>query len=160
MSTKGSFTDCSLAEIFQVLERGHKTGLLKLCTSSEIPTKPPLTCYIWVYRGRIVAVANRLDQQGLVSLIAQHQGVKNRLVAELAQSCPLSQPLGLCLKNRLVLEAKQLKHLFKIQVLQQICKLFQTKEGWFEFYQNVPLPTREMTGFSVQLADLDKYCSI
>ena len=160
MSTKGSFADCSLAEIFQLLERGHKTGLLKLRTSSESPTKPPLICYIWVYQGRIVAVANRLDQQGLVSLIAQHQGVKNRLVAELAQSCPLSQPLGLCLKNRLVLEAKQLKHLFKIQVLQQVCKLFQSKDGRFEFYPNVPLPTREMTGFSVQPADLNKYCSI
>ncbi len=160
MSTKGSFTDCSLEEIFQVLERGHKTGLLKLCASSEDPTATPCTCYIWIHQGRIVAVANRLDQQGLVSLIAQHQGVKNRLVTELAQSCPLGQPLGLCLKKRMVLEAKQLKHIFKIQVLQQVCALFQTKEGRFEFYQNVPLPTREMTGFSVQPAELNKYCSV
>jgi hypothetical protein len=113
-----------------------------------------------VYHGRIVAAANQLDHRGLVSLIAEDQGVKNRLVAEIAQSCPSSQPLGLCLKNRLVLETEQLKHLFHVQVLQRVCALFQLKEGQFEFYQNVPLPMREMTGLSVPITVLDRYCSI
>ena len=160
MSTKGSLADCSLREIFHLIEKGHKTGLLSLCTSPEGRASPPLIYYIWVRRGRIVAVANQLDHRGLVSLIAQHQGVNNRLVDELAQSCPIGQPLGLCLKNRLVLETEQLKHLFRIQVLQQVCGLFQVKEGQFAFYQNVPIPTREMTGLSIPLAALNQYCSI
>ncbi len=160
MSTKGSLTDCSLSEIFQLIEKGHKTGLLKLCASSESHSASSLTHYIWVHHGRIVAAANQLDHRGLVSLIAEDQGVKNRLVAEIAQSCPSSQPLGLCLKNRLVLETEQLKHLFHVQVLQRVCALFQLKEGQFEFYQNVPLPMREMTGLSVPITVLDRYCSI
>jgi len=160
MSTRGSLTDCSLAEIFQLLQKGNKTGLLKLCALSESQAAPPPDYYIWVYQGRIVAVANRLDQQGLVSLIAKHQGVKNRIVAQVAQFCPLSQPLGVCLKNRFVLEIEQLKYLFQIQVLQQVCALFEIKEGRFEFYQNVPIPTREMTGLSVPIAVLNQYCSL
>ena len=158
MSIKGFLTDCSLAEIFQLIERGNKTGLLKLYISPKSREKP-LIVYIWVHRGRIIAAANHLDQKGLVSLIAKHQGVKNRLIAELAQSCPVSQPLGLYLKNRLVLEGKQLKHLFKIQVLQKLCTLFQIEEGQFEFCQDVPLPTREMTGLSLPVATLNQYCS-
>lgn len=157
MSTKGSLTDVSLAEIFQLIEKGRKTGLLKLCAFTEIQT-PPLVLYIWVYQGSIVAAANRLDQQGLVSLIAKHQGVRNRVVVELAQSCPLNQPLGLCLKNRFVLETKQLKRLFQIQVLQKVCALFESKEGKFEFDQTVSIPTREMTGLSVPLTVLNQYC--
>src|ERR671932_1725442 len=158
MSIRGSLTDCSLAEIFQFIEKGHKTGLLRLCALPELRTAPSSDYYIWVYQGRIVAVANRLDQQGLVSLIAQDQGIKNRLVAELAQSCPINQPLGSCLKKRLILEAEQVKHLFKVQVLQQVCALFQIKQGQFEFYQNVAIPTREMTGLSVPLTALNQYC--
>lgn len=160
MSTRGSLTDCSLAEIFQLIQKGQKTGLLRLCALSESQAAPSPDYYIWVYQGRIVAVANRLDQQGLVSLIAKHQGVKNRIVAKIAQSCPLSQPLGVCLKNRFILEIEQLKHLFQIQVLQQVCALFEIKEGQFEFYQNVPIPTREMTGLSVPIAVLNQYCSL
>ena len=160
MSIRGSLTDCSLAEIFQFIEKGHKTGLLRLCALPELRTAPSSDYYIWVYQGRIVAVANRLDQQGLVSLIAKHQGIKNRIVAKIAQSCPLSQPLGVCLKNRFVLEIEQLKHLFQIQVLQQVCALFEINEGQFEFYQNVPIPTREMTGLSVPIGVLNQYCSL
>jgi hypothetical protein len=113
-----------------------------------------------VHRGRIVAVANQLDRQGLVSLIAQDKGVKNRLIAEVAQSCPSGQPLGWCLKNRSILETEQLKRFFQIQVLQRVCALLQLDEGQFEFHQNVPIPTREMTGLSVPIAVLDRYCSI
>ena len=157
MSTKGSLTDISLSEIFELIEKGHKTGLLKLCAFSKIRTTP-LVFYIWVDQGSIVAAANRLDQACLVSLIAKHQGVRNRIVAELAQSCPLDQTLGLCLKNRFVLDKKQLKRLFQMQVLQKVCALFELKEGRFEFEQNVALPTREMTGLSVPLAAINQYC--
>jgi len=157
MSTKGSLTDVSLPEIFQLIEKGNKTGLLKLRAFSEGRTTS-IVFYIWVYQGGIVAAASRLDQQGLVSLIAKHQGVRNRIVAELAQSCPLDQPLGLCLKNRFVLDTKQLKRLFQLQVLKKVCALFEFKDGQFEFDQSVSIPTREMTGLSVPLTVLNQYC--
>lgn len=149
MSVKGSLTDFSLPEIFQFVEKGRKTGLLTLrALPSSQPTSTPVH-YIWVYRGRIVAAANRLDQQGLVSLIAQRQWVSARVVTKLTQLCPPNQPLGLCLKNQGALQAEQLKRLFQLQVLQQVCALFQLKDGQFRFDPKVPLPVREMTGLSV-----------
>jgi len=148
MSLTGSLTDFSLPEIFQFIEKGHKTGLLTLRALPGDEGKKNSVHYIWVYQGRIVAAANRLDHKGLVSLIAQRQWVSDRVVAKLAQLCPTDKPLGLCLKNQGVLQAAQIKRLFQIQVLQQVCALFQLKDAQFKFEQNAPIPAREMTGLS------------
>jgi len=160
MSTTGSLTDFSLPEIFQFIDKGHKTGLLRVRALSESQRTPPLVHYLWVYKGRLVAAANRSDQQGLVSLIAQRHRVSKPVVARLAQECPTEQPLGLFLKSQFVLETEQLKHLFQIQVLQQVCALFAIKEGHFKFEQNMSIPTQEMTGLSVPAGLLHQYCSI
>jgi hypothetical protein len=149
MSITGHLTDFSLAEIFQLLEKGQKTGLLTLCAQIAANAKPQAH-YIWVHQGRIVAAANRLDHQGLVSLIDQRQWVSDRVFDKLVHwCCPLNEPLGLYLKNQGVLQAEQLKRLFQVQVLKQVCALFQLKDAQFVFEPNAQIPTREMTGLSV-----------
>ena len=176
MSTKGFLTDFSLQEIFQFIDRGHKTGLLSVQSEPISQTKQPSVYYIWVYQGHIVAAANRLDQQGLVELIEQchmlsdslRDSFAGRSPAALTRAfdkllhwcCPIDEPLGLYLKNQGVLTAEQLKQLFQIQVLQPIYTLFQLKEGEFKFDQNVPMPTREMTGLSVPAVVLNQYALI
>ena len=157
MSINASLTDFSLPEFLQFIERGHKTGLLKLCPFPELQATLPRVYYIWVNQGHIVAAANRLDQQGLVKLIDQHQEINPNLIAKVAQFSPIDQPLGLCLKNQGILQIKQLKHLFKIQVLPTVCALFLLKEGQLIFEQNVPMPTREMTGLSIPTTALNQY---
>lgn len=149
MSITGHLTDFSLPEIFQLLEKGHKTGLLTL-RAEPVSHPKSQAHYIWVYRGHIVAAANRIDQQGLVSLIDQRQWVSDRVFDKLIHwCCPINEPLGLYLKNQGVLQAKQLKRLFQIQVLNQICALLQLKDAEFKFEQSVQIPTREMTGLRV-----------
>src|ERR687886_2801590 len=149
MSITGHLSDFSLPEIFQLLEKGHKTGLLTLHPELSAQEKPQ-SHYIWVYQGRIVAASNRLDHQGLVKLIEQRQWVSDRVFDKLVHwCCPLSEPLGLYLKNQGVLRAEHLKQLFNVQVLQQVSALFHLKEGHLKFDQNVRTPTREMTGLSV-----------
>ncbi len=148
MCVTGSLIDFSLPEIFQFLEKGRKTGLLTLWSQPKSEAVPEKIHYLWVCRGRIVAAANRLDHRGLVSSIAQRQWVSDRVIAKLAQLCPKGKPLGLCLKEQGVLDAKQLRRLFQKQVLQQVRALFQLKNGHFKFEPHVPIPEREMTGFS------------
>src|ERR687886_1224059 len=157
MSITGHLSDFSLPEIFQLLEKGHKTGLLTL-RAENLGQQKPEAHYIWVYQGRIVAASNRLDHQGLVSLIDQRQLVSDRVFDKLVHwCCPINEPLGLYLKNQGVLQAEQLKRLFQVQVLQPVCALFQLKEGNFKFDQNVPIPRREMTGLSVPAEVLNQY---
>lgn len=149
MSITGHLSDFSLPEIFQLLEKGHKTGLLTLRTEPVVQDKPQFH-YIWLYQGRIVAAANRLDHQGLVSLIDQRQWVSDRVFDKLVHwCCPINEPLGSYLKNQGVLQAKQLKRLFQFQVLSGVCALLQFKDAEFRFEPNVQIPTREMTGLSV-----------
>jgi hypothetical protein len=150
MSITGSITDFSLPEIFQFIEKGNKSGLLTVRALTESQVTRSSTHYIWVAQGNIVAAASQLDNQGLVLLIDQYPWVSHRVVTKLAQFCPADQPLGFYLKNQGALQAEQLEHLFQIQVVQQLCAVFQLKEAQFKFDQNVPLPMQEMTGLTLQ----------
>lgn len=149
MSTTGSFSDFSLPEILQFIEQGRKSGLLTVRALSELPTSKSRVHYIWVEQGCIVAAANRLDGQGLVSLIEQRQWVSDRVIYKLAQLCPTDKPLGKYLFDQGVLQAEQLKQLFLTQVRQQVCTLFNLQDGEFQFEQNVSVPTLELTGLSI-----------
>lgn len=149
MCIAGYLSDFSLPEICQLIEKGKQTGLLTLHACLQTQASPAGVHYIWVYQGRIVAVANRLNYQGLVSLIAQSRWIEERTFAQLVQSCPANQPLGSYLKKNGALQTKQLKWLFKVQVLQSIRTLFQLKDARFEFNSNVSIPTLEMTGLSI-----------
>lgn len=148
MSIKGSLADFSLPEIFQFIEKGHKTGLLTIHPLSEVSKLPPVH-YLWMEQGKIVAAANELNEQGLIELIDQYSWVSNRVVLKLAQFCPPNKPLGLYLRSQGALQVEQLEHLFQVQVFRQLCFLFQLKDAQFQFDQNISLPMPEMTGLSV-----------
>jgi hypothetical protein len=149
MCITGYLTDFYLPEIFQLIEKGNQTGLLTLRPCLQTQATSVDAYYIWVYQGRIVAIANQLDHQCLVSLIAQRQWIGDRIFNQLAYSCPLAQPLGLYLTKKGALQAEQLKWLFQVQVLQPIYTLFQLNEAHYEFDSNLQVPTREMTGLSI-----------
>ena len=150
MSITGSLTDFSTPEILRFIEKGQKTGLLSFAMCLPNRTKPQSVHHLWVQSGRIVAAANSLDAQGLVFLIAQQEWLSDRVFAKLLKCCcPEDQPLGSCLKNHGVLSPSQLEQLFQVQVLQQVCPLFEYHEGWFKFEKDAPVPNREMTGLSI-----------
>ncbi len=149
MCIAGYLSNFSLPEICQLIEKGKQTGLLTLRACLQPQTSSAGVHYIWVYQGRIIAVANRLDHQGLVSLIAQRRWIDERLLTQLVQSCPITQPLGSYLKHKGALQVKHLNWLFKAQVLQSMCTLLQLKDAQFDFNSNVGIPTREMTGLTL-----------
>lgn len=149
MCIAGYLSDFSLAEICHLIETGKQTGLLTLRACLPTQTSSAAVRYIWVYQGRLVAVTHQLDQQGLVSLIAQRQWINQPRFAQLVQTCPTHQPLGSYLKHKGALQAKQLKWLFQVQVLQSMRTLFQLQDAQFEFNSTVKIPMREMTGLSI-----------
>ncbi len=153
MSITGALTDFSLSEIFQLIEKGQKTGLLAISALPEDLTPHSDIHYIWVYRGRIVAASNRLDHQYLVGIIAKNHGVSKRVITKLVQLCPKDKPLGLSLKNQGVLSEQKLKQIFQIQVLQQMRTLLELQDGMFKFIPEAPIPMREMTGLNIRATE-------
>lgn len=154
MAITGYLAEFSLAEIFQLLEQGRKTGLLGISRLAEAKVEAARNHYIWFNQGRIVGASNSLDFQGLTSLISQRGWLGDRAAFKLAQSCSIDTPIGLCLKSQGVLQAEQLKLLFYAQVMRQVCALFELKDGWFQFDGKAPLPTAEMTGLSAPATEV------
>lgn len=102
MPITANLTDFPLLELFQFIEKGSRSGLLSFYIG------PPL--YIWFEQGEIVAAANRLDRQGLVSLIKQQQWVSERVFNKLVHwDCPINEPMGLWLANQGVLKPSPVK---------------------------------------------------
>ncbi|MEH2435323.1 MAG: DUF4388 domain-containing protein [Nostoc sp.] len=157
MAITGNFADFSLPELLHFLEQGQKTGLLyigfvvgdtKNCTTQAY--------YIWLQQGRVIAAADRLDEKGLMSMIAQRGWISERVISRVIKvdASSTNTPMGLCLKSQGLLEPEQLKILFNTQVLQQVCALFQIKDALFTFDATANLPLAEMTGLSMSATEI------
>ncbi|WP_215607216.1 DUF4388 domain-containing protein [Leptothoe spongobia] len=149
MSVNGYLSDFSLPEVFQLLQDGKKTGLLSIQGLASPAQMQPKYYFIWLHRGRIVTVTNRLDSRGLAALIGKRRYLNVAMIERLIRRCPPDEPLGRFLRTQGVLTTKQLQILFASQVIRQICDLFQVPDGYFVFDPEAPIPKVEMTGLSV-----------
>lgn len=147
MTISGRLSEFSLAEVFQLLEQGQKTGVLTI-RAAHSPSQPLQNFYLWFSQGQIVAAANRLDYKGLATLIHQREWLGERSKALLGEAFRSDRPLGLYLKCQGSLNAEQLKLLFYTQVMRQVCTIFKFPDGWFNFEMKTSLPFSEMTGLS------------
>lgn len=154
MAITGHLVEFSLAEIFQFLEQGHKTGLLTIFENPEPSLPRNQVHYIWFNQGRIVAAADRSDHRGLISLISQRGWLGDRAASRFAQQCASKTPLGLHLKSQGILTTDQVKLLFYTQVMRRVCALFTLFDGWFHFDSKVILPMDEMTGLSAPATEV------
>ncbi|MEA5464562.1 DUF4388 domain-containing protein [Leptothoe sp. PORK10 BA2] len=154
MFVNGYFSDCSLLEVFQLLQDGKKTGLLSIQGLVSPDQVRPKYYYIWLHRGRIVTITTRLDSRGLAALISRRQYLSVTMMERLIRRCPIDEPLGRFLRSQGVLTKKQLKILFAAQVVGQIGELLYLPDGYCEFDQTALLPKVEMTGLSVGATDV------
>lgn len=145
----GKLSEYSLPEIFQFLEQGQKTGLLVVNSLPTAGTTATKAYYFWIQQGWIVAAADRLDGQGLMSLLQQRNWLSDRVASKIPLICTLDAPLGLCLKSQGILQPEQLKLLFRTQVIQQAAEVFQLSDGRFALEQIAIIPYAEMTGLSI-----------
>ncbi|MBD0263411.1 MAG: DUF4388 domain-containing protein [Tolypothrix sp. Co-bin9] len=153
MSLSSSFTDFSLAELFQLIDQGRKSGCLSVCTLPDLHAagSKSIHYYIWFRSGRIVAAANRLNGQELVSKIIKRKWC-NPCRENISRSAT-GTPLGLELKTEGLLSAEQLNLLFASQ-LQQVRELFEIQTGVFKLDSKATLPWTEMTGLSLRATEV------
>lgn len=156
MTITGNILEFSLPEIFIFLEHHRGTGLLSIHSSSDPGAQERKSYYLWLQEGCIVAVADRLDNQGLTSLISQRGWLKPEEIFQIVNRCSnsVNTPLGVSLKNQGGLSAEQLRLLFYVQVLLRVCALFKLKDGQFVFDSTAALPWEEMTGLSLSMVDV------
>lgn len=149
MALTGYLSEYSLPEIFQFVEQGYKTGLLSI-QADEFQQQEKH--YLWFQAGRIIAVADQLDNKCLLSMLKQ-RGWLNSQTANLLPEWSEAQPLGLYLKAQEAITAEQIKLLFHAQVLRPVCSLFKLANAKFAFEPETSLPKAEMTGLSLSATE-------
>lgn len=148
MTLNGYLSEFSLGEIFQLIEQGEKTGLLCIRNLFHNQNGNSDKYYLWFRQGRIIAAANRLDNQGLQTLIHKRGWLRDSVFDKLYQLRDRATPLGISLKLQGALNNRQLKLLFITQIMQQVCSLFKLDQGFFQFETNRQPSVAEMTGLS------------
>lgn len=149
MTLASSLADFSLAELFRMIDQGRKSGRLTLLIAGEAPaSQAPVCRYIWFRQGRVIAAADRLDGQGLVTQITTRGWLSQRVIERLGNLATVETPLGLTLKTQGALQAEQLNLLFSAQ-MQQIWGFFGVQTGRFDLDGKAALPSSEMTGLSL-----------
>ncbi|MFB2770858.1 DUF4388 domain-containing protein [Pelatocladus sp. BLCC-F211] len=155
MSLSSSLTDFSLAELFQIIDQGRKSGCLtvrRLLDGNASQAKSQYY-FIWFRQGRIVAVSNSLDGQGLITKISERKWVQPQLTEKFLLTPGKEKPLGLNLKTAGILNAEQLNLLFASQI-QLIRELFEIQKGVFKLDSKAPIPNQEMTGLSLRAIEV------
>ncbi len=150
MTLIGYLSEYSLSEVFNFVNQGNRTGLLSISTDLNSVEVPTYSHYLWFETGRIVAVSNVLDGQGLLKAISQRKLIGAEYIEQLqTQVDKLHEPLGLYLKSRGLITAEQLKLLFNSQSTATVCKLFELSNGRFHFDPCILPYAAEMTGLSL-----------
>lgn len=101
-----------------------------------------------------MAAANSLDNKGLSRLIDQRSWIEGKASVLAPGFINMNLPLGICFKSNGLITAEQLKLLFSVQVLRQVCKLFTLSQGRYFFDKKAPLAYPEMTGLSAPATDV------
>jgi Domain of unknown function (DUF4388) len=155
MTLAGYLSEYSLAEVFNFVHQGNRTGLLSISPVYDVTVMTATSHYLWFEGGRIVGVTSDLDGQGLLRTIEQRKLFPQRQIEQLRlQLDNLPQPIGLYLKSRGLLDAEQLKLLFNSQVIAPTCKLFELKNGKFNFDPDKSTNNTEMTGISLPAQEM------
>ena len=153
MSLVGCLSEYSLAEIFNFVQEGNKTGLLSIEPDRCLSRSVDNAYYISFQTGRIMAVSSGqgLEYRGLLKMMEQRRWLSLEQVTGLSINANrLGQPLGTYLKSCNTLDTEQLRLLFDSQVVASICKLFgEIHYGKFKFDAQASLMYAEMTGISL-----------
>jgi Domain of unknown function (DUF4388) len=150
MTLAGYLAEYSLAEIFNFVHEGSRTGVLEIFPDPNVIPAPTDPRFVWFEDGRVIAATSGLDGKGLLMAIGQRKFIPPAQIELIdAQMHQLPQPLGIYLKSRGLLDAEQLKLLFNAQTIVAVCKLFEPKNRQFHFNPTRAPLNSELTGIGL-----------
>jgi hypothetical protein len=164
MSIIRSLESFSLPELFKLIENNSKSGRLIIETPiSNRTAKREGIYYIWFKEGHLIAISDRLNQKGLINLIAARGWLSPLIVSRLRTLCPTTVPLGVYLHKMKLLDQQKLSLIFQLQ-LHQVYRLFQLTGGRFRFDdfsemqdRILTIPWLEMTGHRIKTTEVTMY---
>ena len=164
MSINTSLELFSLANLFRLIESERKSGRLTIQVSLEDKkARLKKIYYIWFEDGYLVAVSDRLNHKGLISIIETRNWLSPLVTKQLRTLCPVKVPLGKYLQKSQLLTPEQISLIFQIQ-LHQVYQLFELTSGSFRFDEMselkdriMTIPWLEMTGNRLRATEVSIY---
>jgi hypothetical protein len=164
MSISSSLDSFILPELFRIIEEGNKTGRLIVQTPLTAKTSHlKRIYYLWFRDGYLVAISDRLNHRGLITLIESRNWLSPLVTGKLRTLCPTEMPLGVYLDRMKLLTKDRLRLVFQLQ-LHQVYQLFELNSGWFRFDELselkdrlMTLPWLEMTGHRMKATEVAMY---
>jgi hypothetical protein len=161
MSISSSLELFSLPDLFRLIDSNSKSGRLLLHLPSTAKTGTIKSIYyIWFQEGKLVAISDRFNYKGLISLIENRGCLSPLVTKQLRTLCPPEMPLGTYLVNMKLLTLEQSNLIFQIQ-LHKVYQLFELSSGKFRFEELSELQDRlmripwlEMTGNSIRATEV------
>ena len=150
MTLSGNLSEYSIAEIFNFIHEGNRTGMLEISSGIQDVYPPSEARFVWFESGRVIAATTGLDGKELLLKIEERKFISPTHMAVItSQLYQLPQPLGIYLKSRGFLDADQLKLLFNSQTMVAVCKLFELKNRQFRFDLTRSPSNSELTGIGL-----------
>jgi hypothetical protein len=152
VSLVGFLDNFSLAEIFQIINSGCKSGKLLIRPSPVGSNSIKGSYYLWFEHGHLVTVTNNLTNTNFLYYLENHGLLKQPdFKNKIDRLCSTLEPVGSCLHRHGSLSQEQLQSIFQSQ-LKQAYQLFEIPFGWYKFEDvtsDNDLPWTEMTGESI-----------
>lgn len=145
MSISTSLELFSLADLFRLIEVDRKSGRLTIqvpVADKKVDSKK--IYYVWFQDGHFVAISDRLNHRGLISMIETRGWLSPLVTNQLRTLCPIKVPLGKYLQESQLLTPEQINLVFQMQ-LHQVYQLFELAAGSFRFDEMSELKDRIMT---------------
>jgi len=148
MSLTGNLSTMSLAEIFQWLNTGSKTGTLRL------ESKAGLVKDVYFHQGTITSASSSDPRELIGQYLLNSQKIsEQQLVDALERQRQDHVLLGKILVQENILKAGELSDILSTISEEIIFDLFLWKEGKFEFYDG-KLPDRELPNMSLDITHI------
>lgn len=144
MAMLGDLQDFGLFELFQLLEKGSKTGQLSIWAPQGIHR-------ILFYQGRVIGAVHPNERHNLEPLLRhlhQQNRVSEAVVLKIAGACQMREPLGSCLQRQGLVDNRLLSKVFRLQLEHTVYPLFGLAQGQFTFVSQAPVLYANMTGLS------------
>ena len=153
MQLTGNLSEFSWHDLLDLIAHKRLSGWLSIEANGD--KKQERRRYqVWFHQGGLVTATQSSRRTNSLFWLMQRQGLLSYNSAlKVAQHCPEKMAVGQYFRDQKVLDDRQLKQLFNLQLKSILKAISQLEEAQFQLDTTVPLPYEQMTGVKLLAYD-------
>ena len=153
MQLTGNLNEFSWHDLLDLIAHKRLSGWLSIEATGDKKQKRR-RYQIWFHQGGLVTATQSSRRTNSLFWLMQRQGwLSYNSSLKVAQQCPEGMAVGQYFRDQKVLDDRQLKQLFNLQLKSILKAISQLEEAQFQLDTTVPLPYEQMTGVKLLAYD-------